>query len=149
MKKRHTFVERKISKDRSQVVAITKERALMLEHISPAMLDAEREIKNYYTMQFAGMGYATQDDETKSSAPDKEPTQDDIDKYNAQIAIMKKWSRETPSYVRGIVIDKNQFEFSLEEISIQRAMTEMEVRVQYNVGLNDYCIVRGWGDQYD
>lgn len=149
MKDRHTFIQKKLTNNRSQIVAMTKERAAALEHISPAMLDAEREIHNYYAMQFAGMGYATLNDETKSNAPEREPTQDEIDRYRAQVEIMKRWSRETSSLARGILIDRNQFEFTEEQVAEQRGLDVFEVRVQYNVGLNDYCIVRGWGDQFE
>jgi hypothetical protein len=148
--KRHTFIQRKLTGSRYQIYAMSKERADTLKHMTSAMEDAEREIHKYYDMQAGAMGYATLDDDTRSSAPITEPTKEEIDRYQAMIKIMKVWRDRVPSGVRGIVIDHLKFGTSFDDISYQRAIDdEFEVRVQYNTGLNEYCIIRGWGDQFE
>lgn len=148
--KRHVFIQRKLTSSRYQIYAMSRERAETLKHMTPSMEDAEREIHNYYEMQAGAMGYAKLDDDTKSSAPSREPTQEDIDRYKAMCRIMKMWSERVPSGVRGIVIDHLKFGNDMDVIADHRGIeSDFEVRVQYNLGLNEYCMIRGWGDQFE
>lgn len=143
--KKIRFVERKITEKRTQDFAYNKERADLEDNLTPAMTDAEREIEKYFTKQTAGMGYASGPMERvdNGNREEVEYSQFDLDRFKD----LKDWKEACPSRQRGVVLDHVVFAFDFDQIAYQRCMSKIGVSIAYRHGLNEYCIIRGWGEQ--
>lgn len=139
------FAERRISDERSEVIALAADRYEIEMRLHPCMRDAEREIAKYFQMQTAGMGYAVSDpNRTGPSEDAPDPTDEELAILIARMGNLKAWKAQCPSAARGVVIDVQVFGFALSDVAAQRGVTDEDVIRLYVMGLKAYCKIRGW-----
>lgn len=142
------WVELKISGDRTKrgylVRTSTREEK---EALTNDMQRAKDEIDRAYRI-IAGMMYAGSNDLTKipgNEGSDEEWQQTQIDRLDEWAKSIVKINDGRGVY--NICLDICAFGMSYRECAASRGMAASTVMRKLRVGLNDYCILRGWGDQ--
>lgn len=141
------FAERKITANRSEIVALAADRYDVHIELTPAMLDAEREIAQTFTYTTPGMGYATIDPMRTDRGESPEPEGVELERIKTAQAYLSKWNRACNPILRGIVLDILCFAMEIDQVAYQRGLRRSMVIKAYRDGLEEYCYIRGWGEK--
>lgn len=137
------FVERRVTGERTgRAYAMRQARARLEDSLSGPMLDAEREIEKAFRA-------VTEAHYGQRSPEGPQMTEEDYAKWLAeQQTRLKDWTSACPVSSKGVVLDHIVFAFTFTEIGFQRCITRKTVSARYRIGLNEWCIMRGWGSQF-
>jgi len=135
--------ERKLSRSRSETVYMRRSRAQMNKALTPAMLDAQREIEVAYRISAGHMGYVLSRFEDTPAGTGLMGNKEAW--MQQQIKKLRGW--EKSSEYSDIVLDIDIFAKPLQEMVDQRGVHKTTITRWYRLGLNDYCIREGMGDQ--
>jgi len=143
---RITFVERKITEKRKELIPMAKERAKLGKQMTPAMIDAEKEITRAFELFNHALGFAMQD----MNRVDGGSQSNDHDDYSDfEIKLMRtlgEFKNENP-LVYGVVINLSALCNSIEDEARVRSRDVNQIMNLYVFGLNQWCILRGFGNQ--
>jgi len=145
MNNRITFVERRIAASKTRLVPVSSEREKLTKHMTGAMEDAEWEISEAFTIQTSGMGYASQDLNRVDGR--REATEDYSSQTIESLINLEELKRLIKNAEYGILLDICVFQFPLADVCYQRNMPEQSVINSYTNALNEWCVLRGWGEQ--
>lgn len=136
-------VERRGVRSKSETMYMRRSRAQLENALTKHMIEAEFEIERAFRMLAGHMGYGKSDYLRIPGASSEG--------YMAwaaqQIEYLRQWQKTCHYRSRGIVLDMTAFCFGLKEVCEQRGMDRKTVVKYYRQGLNEYCVIRGWGDQ--
>ena len=138
-------VEGRLTSERqSRIFMMRRSEKRIYDNLTNSMRDAWMEIESSFRYLTGGMGYGIHDINHVKGLPQEEQEYivELVKKY-------REWAKECPDKWRGIVVDMTVFNFSIDEISWQRALDKKTVLSRFRQGLNVYCIAQGWGDQID
>jgi len=119
--------------------------AQILRNLSPSMIDARHEIERGFRLSVVSAGYTTTniervDNGSSGDLKFQEWQQDQVSKF-------REWANRCSTKFRGIVLDMTVFGFTARQTASQRGITRQTVMKRFHKGLNEYCIIQGWGDQ--
>ena len=122
-----------------------KSEAQIERNLTPEMSDARLEIERGFRLSVISMGYTTcsaerVDNKSFGGLKFQEWEQDQINKF-------REWANSCSSKFKGIVLDMVVFGFTAKQVATDRGMARQTVMKRFYKGLNDYCIIQGWGDQ--
>jgi len=135
--------ELKVTKNRTRNIYMRRSRAQINKALTPAMLDAQREIELAYRCAAGHMGYVlSRFEDTPRGSMARETRESWI---QMQVKNLREW--EKGCKYSDIVLDIDVFAKQLQDMVAERGVTLPTITRWYRLGLNDYCILQGWGDQ--
>lgn len=138
-----TIVERRLSSERkTRAYQIRASRAKLEQNMTNAMKDAEQEIEKAFRFVTEGHGYVCSDLDSVRGGGVADP-----EYMNMLSEKLGEWQRECESKWRGVVLDVVVFGFPTKDIAFQRDISVVTVLDWFRKGLNEYCLLRGWGEQ--
>lgn len=140
------YAERKISANRKYDLPIEKNRKILDDYMIGAMYDAEKEIAQAFALLTSEMGYATMDLHRTDRAHDESDSYTKEETELMQSLVQLKKNVKSTEY--GITIDIAALCFTLDEVSYQRSMARGAILKIFTDALNEWCMIRGYGNQY-
>jgi len=143
------YVERKVTPNRTQLVAMRKSQARLEANMPAEFVDAMREIERAFNADMVFLGYQTMDlpgmgGGGKSEIADASAEQ--IEKIQRWRQDFTDWAKRCEGRDRGITLDVSIYAWTIYQIAEMRSMKERMVTQCLHRGLNEWCIVKGWGD---
>lgn len=116
--------------------------AKIYAHLTNPMQDAAREIETAFTFITNGTGYGIHDLNHVSGHIDIEPSE----YMRLMVERYTKWKGHSPKITNKVI---NMFVGGkpLSELSAQYGVTKKTCMAHIREGLNEYCIIAGWGNQ--
>lgn len=143
------FVERHVTNERKQTFAMRKSQAALERNLRPEFIDAMREIEFAFNADMESMGYVTWDYNVQGRSGDAglyEMTEHQLDIIQRSRSTFAQWSKSCDDRVRGICLDICVFGFTVNDVARNRGMRKENVTGSLCIGLNEWCILRGWGN---
>ena len=135
------WIERRLTHERNiQAFAMRKSRAKLLDRLTNAMLDAERDIERAFRYKLEGNGYPTGG---QGGAAESFYRERDIELY----VELNDWLRNCDKDWSDVVVDMSVFGSSARRLSEIKGRAPNTIISWFCKGLNEYCVQRGWGDQ--
>lgn len=141
------YEQRRITPERYQVVAMRKSQAALERTLRPEFIDAMHEIEWAFNADCVVMGYQTMDIlGVRGGGAYEHASVDLINKIQKARAIFKEWARQCEGPAYGIALDVCVFGFTVNQVSENRAICKKTVTANLKKALNEWCILRGWGN---
>lgn len=123
--------------------------AALDKSLTDALKDARDEIERAFHLIAGKNGYSTGGifervdkslHETDQAKKIEQWKEDQEHKY-------KQWAKACPRKYKAVVLDVVVFGFSVRESAKQRSIHHTTASMYLKNGLNEYCLLQGWGDQ--